>query len=1153
MKISGNIKQRIAVLPVLVSLALLCVAMFSQGGAGNTEHVSRALGRRVAARMERLEGYVSKAPARLPEDMVIYRYRDDTLQSWNNRFPINSDNISRKVLVQRLSDPRIKLQSPLSVVSDSLTFLNLGPKWFLLRSYSDGDSKVIAGLEIVNTLDEPSINGVNPRLRLGKRYGIKPLTESEGSEVSVCGTPVFKVAGSVSGTDTAPDAGLVWIAFALLLFSCVLFLESERTLHRLAICLSCAFVVVCSMFLWGRFSPDMAIFSPSLFAGGKVLYSLGAVIIVNLAILICVGGFYLVREDIYSRIVSKTGHISCIVLSLVFIGLICIYVNFALKSIILNSNICLELFQFKELSVWSLVVFLSFLTMLLCVPMLLQMASLSLQKVSGLSPDFFSNSGRIVLSALCAVYLVAITSFLGFEKEQGKVKLWADRLVVDRDIYLEMELREVEFRIDADIFIPSFSFLDNASSTIENLLVDNYLSRIAGNYAVRVFVSNDSSSPQEVAFLNERIRSGVPIADSSHFLYIESSGGAPRYDGVFLYRSDEYGLSRVIVEVESVSGGKEKGYLSIAGISSPGKITIPPPFGYARYRNGMLLSYKGDYAYPTNLGKYVPSRKKNGYLHFASEVSPEEVVIISRPVFSVANYLIEIVFIALVWYLMLSMMYLPSLHRNLPVNGYYKTRVSWVIMASLTLTLIVMATASVVFVYRRNTANLKAMMSERVGALQMMLQEVVKDVENPSDLRSRQMTSFIETVCTNMNSDVTLYAPNGSFLLSTSGEAFSRLIPQSRIDEEAYANIVSENRRFFLRKESLGPRKYYNMYAPLMDGEGRILAILSSPYADMESYDFERDVAMHSVTIFTLFLLLLLIARLAALAIVDMMFKPLSEMGRKMSGADVDSLEFILYDRDDEISSLVHSYNRMVSELKESTRKLAQAERDKAWSGMARQVAHEIKNPLTPMKLQLQRIIRLKEKGDESWTSRFDDVSKLLLGHIDILTDTANEFSTFAKLYTEEPTRIDLDTVLQEEMSMFDNKDNIVFEYRGLQGASVMGPKPQLTRVFVNLINNAVQALENTGNGRILLSLRNSSEDGFYDIVFEDNGPGVAPENRDRLFTPNFTTKNGGSGLGLAISRSILEKCGAVISYQKSFSLGGACFSIKYPKELLSL
>ena len=142
---------------------------------------------------------------------------------------------------------------------------------------------------------------------------------------------------------------------------------------------------------------------------------------------------------------------------------------------------------------------------------------------------------------------------------------------------------------------------------------------------------------------------------------------------------------------------------------------------------------------------------------------------------------------------------------------------------------------------------------------------------------------------------------------------------------------------------------------------------------------------------------------------------------------------------------------------------------------------------------------------------------------------------------------------------MFDNRDSIEFTYYGMEGASVTGPKPQLIRVFVNLITNSVQAIDiqrqealdagrEPEKGRINVSLRNSAQEGYYDIVFEDNGPGVQPENQPKLFTPNFTTKSAGTGLGLAICRSILEKCGADITYSKSFSLEGACFTIRYPK-----
>ena len=239
----------------------------------------------------------------------------------------------------------------------------------------------------------------------------------------------------------------------------------------------------------------------------------------------------------------------------------------------------------------------------------------------------------------------------------------------------------------------------------------------------------------------------------------------------------------------------------------------------------------------------------------------------------------------------------------------------------------------------------------------------------------------------------------------------------------------------------------------------------------------------------------------------------------------------------------------MVDDLMASSRTLAQAERDKAWSEMARNVAHEIKNPLTPMQLQIQRVQRLKSLGDPNWQLRFDEMAKVLLDHIEVLTDTANQFSDFAKLYSEEPVRIKLDSLLQEEVAMYDSRPGVKFEYLGLPDTEISGPRPQLVRVFVNLLNNAVQACEDREDAIIAVSLRNGADPDFYEIVFEDNGPGVDESNVERLFTPHFTTKSSGSGLGLTICRSILERCGASISYSRSFMLGGACFTIQYPKD----
>ena len=1132
-------------LPALLLVLSLLLAALSSGLVPRSYYAAtaRKVQRVVNHRLKLLDSFSEKAlrtPSGewlslvgLPEDMVVYRYENDTLQSWANRFSTVNDVLSSGAFFQSLVNPRTGVRSPLSRVGEGYSYYNIGPKWYLARSVIEGSTRLVVGLEIVNTMSGRSFSGINPRLRVPDGYSIQELSAPEGYVLTVSGSPVFKLLKESPASASGAGVPFLWAALVLFLTAGMSFLYRSPSLRNMALTMAVCLLVLAAFYFAGmRLGAASGLFSPLLYADGKVFYSLGGLILLALALIVPAWSLFAVRK-------SLSGSLRWLLL--IYAAGIAVFSYLAIKSIAVNSNINLEIYKIKEFSLLSALVYAVLIALLTCIPVLLRII---------FRKDAFSIPVRAAFSICTAVYLVSVTAALGFQKEETSMVVWANRLAVTRDISLEMQLRSVEDQIARDPVVASLSVMDGAASTIRGRISDVYLSRVAQEYDLSVTVGSGIDMAS--------LRDAEAISPGSRFLFKESPDGLAGYSAIFTYHLKNYGNSRILLKVEQKGDWRYRGYASILGESSPGEVLIPSTYAYARYQGLGLLSFRGNFAYPVQMDRELADAvyakgesylRRGGFTHFIYVVADAEAVLVSRQTIASLYYGVAGIFVALLLFLGLSIPAGRGRREEAAFEkSYFSTRLSWVIMVSLTLALVSMAAVSVAFVYGRNEQNRRTLMTEKINSIAASISARIRGAQSTEDLRNADVLKLIEDVGNNTNSDVTLYDNRGMVMMSTAPSVFARNLVDSRIEPEAWRNIMLLTSRYYIQKEKVDNHSFYCMYSPLVGDNGNIIAIISSPYTD-DTYDFETGAVNHSLLVISVFILLLLAASFTVRRVLENMFNPLLQMGRKMEAANLDSLEYINYDKQDEITSLVAAYNRMVTDLSESSRQLAEAERDKAWSGMARQVAHEIKNPLTPMKLQIQRLTRLKEKGDPSWQEKFDEVSKVLLDHINMLTDTANEFSTFAKLYTEEPTEIDLDTLLQEEIAMFSGREDIHFDYFGLSGAKVSGPKPQLTRVFVNLINNAVQALDGVKDGTVRVSLRNSVTEGYYDIVFEDNGPGVSEENVDRLFTPNFTTKTGGSGLGLAISKSILSKCEATISYSRSFSLGGACFTILYPKN----
>ena len=1157
-----NIRLWTSIALFAAAVLVLVASLLSGTRRSNMDSAAQELGEKVERRMALLDKYIDVALHtdlgqwmdldKLPEDMVVYRYVKDTLQSWANQFPIRNDDIRPRTLVQRLGDSRDNLSSPLSEVPEHLVYANHGPKWYLEKAVQGDGCKVIAGLEIVNELQAGSLNGINRHFRQDARFNIRPISSSVGAPVLVNGIPLMKLTAEAMTEPYQQHSTLTWLAVALLLTASLLLLSTRPSALWLGVTLLLQLITLAWLYFYGRnLSQVSQLFTPLLYADGPFLYSLGAVMLVNLAITLAVLDVYLVRWTLLKALRRRNskwvlGLLCCIIC--VLIVAIGTYIHLTFKSIQYNSNITLELFKIGLLSRHTALVYVSYLALSLTIPLLVQMLSPLVRSLFGIRYDVFSTGGRILYALAVGTYFVVASSTMGFRKEQQRVDVWANRLAMDRDIGLEIQLRSVETSIAADGVIGALSMLEDGTDLIRSRLVGNYMGRISQDYDIAVV--QPGADVGAAPLFQERIRGGTRLGDNSHFFYNSIGSGRTTYTGLFTYYLQDYGATSILVTVESKHNREDRGYLSLLGIAEPGQVSLPPVYSWAKYANDRLVQYKGSYAYPT-VHEGVLKRPTGhvdieNWTHFVHNVSDQEVVVLSRPSTEKLYFVVEGFLFAILAFFLISV--LTWRRKRTGGRRYYQTRISLVVYVSLIATLVAMAIFSVWFVYKRNNADMQSIMTARINTLQSMLQENMRGVEVPEDAARTSVLQSVETVGNNLKCDITLFDIGGRVLMSTTPEVYDRMILGNRLEDNAYNNIIYGHKRFYMHPERVGRRQYYALYAPVMNSSGRMVAIASSPFTDL-THDLQTEAILHVGTVIVIFLLLLMLSRFITFEVVSRMFEPIVQMRRKMTVTDVDHLEPLEYNQDDEITPLVQAYNRMVHDLGESSRRLAQVERDKAWTDMARRVAHDLKNPLTPIKLQLQMLMRMKASGNPAWQERFDEVANTVLYHVDLLADSADQFSTFAKMYDQQPERLDLDTLVKQEVDLFDTREDVQVDYFGLPQSWVVAPRPQLTRVVVNLITNAIQAVDDlSGEKRLVVSVRNSVEDGFYDIVVEDNGPGVSEDNQERIFTPDFTTKTSGSGLGLAICRRIVEHCGGSISYSRSFALGGACFTVKYPK-----
>ena len=387
--------------------------------------------------------------------------------------------------------------------------------------------------------------------------------------------------------------------------------------------------------------------------------------------------------------------------------------------------------------------------------------------------------------------------------------------------------------------------------------------------------------------------------------------------------------------------------------------------------------------------------------------------------------------------------------------------------------------------------------------------------------------------------DIHVYDLNGQLIGTSAPQLFQYgLLPMHIAPQPFFREPTTT-----VQYEHIGNVRYLSAYTEFINGNYTQIGYIALP-----SFISQKEINTHLQAYILKVLPLYIVLLLAAIAVVwgmsRMVTSSLSMVSEQLKRHRLgEPGKHIDYSYTDEVGELVTHYNQMMDALAESTERLARTEREMAWRTMARQVAHEINNPLTPMKLTLQLLQRTK--GTERFDAAFDRSTHLLIEQIDNLSHIAKSFSSFAKMPEVNPTTVDVAAKLCNFITLMrNNPAGIPIRYIGQeQGVMAIADADQITQVFTNIVKNAMQAMQGQDNGDIIIILKSQgihlekqgcAASDWIEISISDNGPGIPMDLREKVFVPNFTTKNTGAGLGLPISKNIVEGSGGKISFQTS-------------------
>lgn len=776
---------------------------------------------------------------------------------------------------------------------------------------------------------------------------------------------------------------------------------------------------------------------------------------------------------------------------------------------------------------------------------------------------------HIICFSFLATFLVL---HLEQSKEISQRKLLAQKLSTDRDPLAEYMIKEAaqKMRSDARLtgFLKQYARVEASEPEAVQYISDHYFGVFWSKYnldftlchpgrILNVVIPNNALVNCQDYFTQLIRMIGKPTL-SKNLYFMDYGSGSVNYLAVFPFNVMINGKITVItlyVDITSKRIPKGLGYPELL-ISKESRFNPDiNNYSYAIYNKDELVRSFGKYAYPLNSSAWHSFSSRfcvvdaNHYNHLLFKADRDKSVIISLKSRTLLDNIAPFSYFSLLSAIitLISLLLLAPPGTLVMKNQTFRNRLQLSMILLILFSFIIIGVSSGFYIVRLNHSKNIDNLTEKAHSILTEIQQKLGKSESLTPEMSNDLFFLLNKFSLVFFSDINLFDLQGTLIASSRPLIFDEGLISTKMNRQSYLELKVNQKSLFIHQDKIGNYKFLSAYLPFRNEQDKLIGYLNLPYFARQD-EIRSELSAFLVAFVNLYVILVAFSIVIAIIISRYITKPMLLIRDKISQVKLGKPnEKIAWEVEDEIGGLVEEYNAMIDKLASSAEQLARSERESAWREMARQVAHEIKNPLTPMKLSVQHLLKAYDEKAPDWEQRLQRFSLTLIEQIDNLSHIATGFSDFAKMPELHKEKISLTEVIHGVIELYRDNPQITIRFDCPEEvrAWILADRNQVLRILVNLFKNSLQAIEPGQDGKITMELAETS--GVYQLAFTDNGSGIPMEQQENIFSPNFTTKSGGMGLGLAMIKSIMEDHGGRISFV-SRPGEGTTFFLEFPK-----